>query len=428
MKVLINTIGTRGDIQPFVALAQGLQRAGHAPTICTAEGFRSFIEEHGIAYAHMDNRFYELMQTPEGKAILDGGGNAFSIYKQVEPMIRSAMDDEWAAAQAIQPDLLLFHPKALGGYHIAERLNLPVAMALPLPMYTPTRAYPMPLFTGNLPLGGWFNRLSYSVMRLANVMYANVINDFRTKTLGLQRISRFANPLRKWDGEPLPILYPYSRHVLPVPADYPPHVHVTGYWFLAEKPGWQPPGDLLHFLEAGPPPIYVGFGSMSGSKGKERAQIIIDALQQTGQRGVLVSGWGGLNLNNVPDSILLLENVPHDWLFPRMSMVVHHGGAGTTAAGLRAGKPTIICPFIADQPFWGKIVYELGAGPKPIPQNQLTAEKLAAAITEASTDREMQQRAALLGEQIRSEDGIGNAIAVLEALVDSPATTRTGEL
>lgn len=417
MKILINTFGTRGDIQPFIALAQKLQHAGHRPVICTAEGFRPFIEENGIAYAHLDNRLYELIHAPDSKELIEGKGNAFALYQQITPLMQQMMLDEWAAAQELEPDFILYHPKSLGSYHIAQRLNVPLAMAIPLPMYTPTTAYPVPMLSPDLALGGWFNRFSYNFGKLANVMYGGAINEFRTKTLGLAKQGRFADPTRLWDGRPLPLLYPYSAHVLPVPPDYPPHVHVTGYWFLEQQEDWQPSTTLQRFLDAGKPPIYIGFGSMSGTRGKERAEIVVEALTRTGQRGLLASGWGGLQADHLPESILMLENVPHEWLFPKMQAVVHHGGAGTTAAGLRAGKPTIICPFIADQPFWGNAIQRLGVGPKPIPQKQLTVENLSQAITTVANDQAMSQRAAKIGQEIRAEDGTANATHVIESLL-----------
>jgi sterol 3beta-glucosyltransferase len=193
-------------------------------------------------------------------------------------------------------------------------------------------------------------------------------------------------------------------------------VHVTGYWFLGQSGDWQPPAHLLRFLEAGAPPVYVGFGSMSGTSGQERARIVVEALAKAGQRGVLVSGWGGLQADELPEDILMLDNVPHDWLFPHTAAVVHHGGAGTTAAGLRAGKPTVICPFIADQPFWGSVVHELGVGPEPIHQRGLSVENLASAITTTVTNAEMQRCAAVVGDKIRAEDGITTAIEVIESL------------
>jgi sterol 3beta-glucosyltransferase len=210
--------------------------------------------------------------------------------------------------------------------------------------------------------------------------------------------------------------------MLPVPADYPPHVHVTGYWFLDQISNWQPPSDLVGFLEAGVPPVYIGFGSMSGTKAQERANIVLEVLARTGQRGLLASGWGGLKATDLPANVFMLEQAPHDWLFPRVSAVVHHGGAGTTAAGLRAGKPTVMVPFIADQPFWGKLVHELGVGPQPIPQKKLSVMALAEAINITTTDSEIRHRAEAMGEKIRVEDGIGNAVEIINRTVGSPAS------
>lgn len=419
-KILITTFGTRGDIQPFIALGKGLKAAGYEVAICTSEGFKSFVDEHKLYYVFMNNELLRLSQ-----AVLDetgGIGGTLSIAGKMMPAMRQSMDDEWNAARAFQPDLIIYHPKCFGGYHIAEKLNIPAIMSLPLPFYTPTREFPVPFFS-NVQLGRWFNRFTYSLMALPNAMYGGMVNDFRKKTLGLPTIRRFANWLVRADGTPVPILYPYSQHVLPVPADFPPHVHVTGYWFLDHPAEWRPEPELVHFLEAGAPPVYIGFGSMGARKGQQRAQIVLEALEKSGQRAVLVRGWGGLKAADLPPNVFMVESAPHDWLFPRVAAVVHHGGAGTTAAGLRAGKPSVICPFMADQPFWGKLVYRKGVGPKPIAQMSLTADALAEAITTTVQDETMRQRAAELGEQIRSEDGIARAVEVVGALTGEPVKT-----
>ncbi|MDQ5853962.1 MAG: glycosyltransferase [Chloroflexota bacterium] len=420
MNILLSTLGSRGDVQPFVALGSGLKAAGHNVAVCTVEGFKPFVEEHGLHYAYVNNALYELMQAKEGRAVLEDRRQALALIKQIRPTFERIVQDEWQAAQAFQPDVMVYHPKSLGTMHIAEKRNIPAFMALPLPFYTPTRAFPHPLFSG-LRLGGWFNRFTYRLMALATAPYAGMINDFRVRTLGLPSRRRFASPVVKTGGEPVPILYPYSRHVVPVPADFPPHVHVTGYWFLDRTEDWQPHPELLRFLEAGAPPVYVGFGSMSGTEGEKRARVVLEALARSGQRGILASGWGGLTAVDVPDNVLVIDAAPHDWLFPRVAAVIHHGGAGTTAAGLRAGKPTVICPFIADQPFWGRVVHRLGVGPQPIPQKKLTADRLAAAITLAVSDTAMRRRAADLGAKIRAEDGIARAVAIIGGSVAASA-------
>ena len=332
MRILLTTFGTRGDIQPFIALGRGLKAAGHDVAVCTSEGFKSFVAEHDLQYAFMDNELLRLSQHALGE--IEGFADALRFTRTMRPAIRRSMDDEWNAARNFGPDLIIYHPKCLGSYHVAETLQVPAVLSLPLPFYTPTSAFPVP-FIPNARLGGWFNRLTYRLNLLASVMYSGTVNDFRTKTLGQPGLGRFADVLVRADGTPVPILYPYSPHVLPVPADFPHHVHVTGYWFLDHSPDWQAGADLVRFLEDGPPPVYVGFGSMSGRRAMQRARIAIEALRLSGQRGVLASGWGGLKAARLPRNVFMVDAVPHDWLFPRVAAVVHHGGAGTTAAGLR---------------------------------------------------------------------------------------------
>ncbi|MBZ0293487.1 MAG: glycosyltransferase [Anaerolineae bacterium] len=424
MRVLITTFGTRGDIQPFIALGKGLKAAGYETAICTSEGFKSFVEEHEVPYLFMDNELLRLSQAALGEN--HGEGSTLSVIRKMVPAMRHSMDDEWKAALAFQPDLIIYHPKCLGSYHVAEKLQIPAMMALPLPFYTPTRAFPVPFFSG-LHLGGAVNYLSYKFMALSSAMYGGTVNDFRAKTLGLAPISRFADLLVRSDGSPVPVLYAYSAHILPIPDDFPAHVYVTGYWFLDHSNGWQPKAELVQFLQAGPPPVYIGFGSMGHRKGEQRTRIILDAVEKSGMRGLLASGWGGLKASDLPDKVYMLESVPHDWLFPQVAAVVHHGGAGTTAAGLRAGKPSIICPFIADQPFWGRLIDQRGVGPKPIPQSQLTGGRLADAITAAVNDEAMQHRAAELGQTIRAEDGIAHALEVIGAAIGKPERQGAAE-
>jgi sterol 3beta-glucosyltransferase len=411
MHILISTFGTQGDLQPFIALGAGLRAAGHTVTMCTSAEYQALVEMHGLQYAFMDNALLDL-----SRALLEGRGNTRAVMPQMGPAMQRTIDDEWRAAQAVKPDAIVYHPKMLGSYHIAEKFGIPLLMAIPLPCYTPTRAFPHP-FMANVRLGGAFNQLSYRLIGLSSAMFSGITNRFRTRILGLPPQRRFADMLVRSDGTPVPMLYPYSPTLLPVPADFPPHVHVTGSWFLDRPSTWRPDPALEAFLEAGPAPVYVGFGSMSGKQAAQRAQMVLQALAETGQRGVLARGWGGLAATEVPDTIQLIDAAPHDWLFPRMAAVVHHGGAGTTAAGLRAGKPTVICPFLGDQPFWGKVVHARGAGPKPIPQRHLTAARLTTAIGTAVHDVGMRERAITLGAQIRAENGVTNAVAIIEGIV-----------
>jgi sterol 3beta-glucosyltransferase len=243
---------------------------------------------------------------------------------------------------------------------------------------------------------------------------ARAVDVQTRRALGLPRAPLFG-PYRALSQANAPVLYGYSQHVLPRPADWDTNTHVTGYWFLDAPSDWAPPADLVAFLRAGPPPVYIGFGSMGSRNPEATTRLALDALARAGQRGVLASGWGGLSQADLPESVYMLKSAPHSWLFPHMAAVVHHGGAGTTAAGLRAGVPSAIVPFFGDQPFWGARVAALGVGPSPLPRKRLTAEGLAAAITQAACDDAMRARAAALGEKIRAEDGAARAAALITA-------------
>jgi sterol 3beta-glucosyltransferase len=246
-------------------------------------------------------------------------------------------------------------------------------------------------------------------------MYRGPISKWRRDVLGLPP----AKGEDKLHGKLVTKLYAYSQAVVPRPADWDESSFVTGYWFLDAPAGWQPEPALVKFLQEGPPPVYVGFGSMFMHGGARKTEIVLKALRLAGQRGVLATGWGGLTMDNVPEGIFVLDAVPHDWLFPQVAAVVHHGGAGSTGAALRAGKPVVICPHVGDQPFWGRRVATLGVGPSPIPQSKLTAERLADAIRIAVTDSNMRQRAASIGETIRAEDGVGRAVEIINSRLEA---------
>jgi sterol 3beta-glucosyltransferase len=419
MNILILTIGSRGDVQPYIALGLGLQTAGHAVTLCTGTGFAPLVAQYGLRFAGLDADFMALLDTPAGRAAL-GGKKGTGLLKQVLPMLRRMLDS--AAEAAPGAEAIIYHPKTLAGPHLAEKRGVPAFLALPSPAFSPTRAFPNPILGRTGSLGGVLNRLSYTaVNRLATVPYRGLINRWRRERLGLPAQPRFADEL-VLRGAPVPRLYAYSPRVVPTPSDWDSTTCVSGYWFLDQPAGWQPPLALVRFLAAGPAPVCVGFGSMVGTDSARLTGIVVAALAQAGQRGILLTGKGGVTATDLPETILTLEAVPHDWLFPQVAAVIHHGGAGTTGAGLRAGKPAVICPFFGDQPFWGARIAALGVGPAPIPQKQLTVGRLAGAIR-AAVDPAMQRRAVELGAAIRAEDGVGTAIRFIEArLAAEPRT------
>jgi sterol 3beta-glucosyltransferase len=193
-------------------------------------------------------------------------------------------------------------------------------------------------------------------------------------------------------------------------------VHVTGYYFLSENQTYQPPAELLSFLEDGEPPVCITFGSMVNRHQQRIDRIVRQSLRETENRGIILSGWGGIRESSSTD-LLYLDSVPHEWLLPRCKMVIHHGGAGTTGAGLRAGIPNIVIPFMGDQSFWGRRVQVIGAGPPPISVRKLTVANLTRVIMQAESAA-MHEHAQLIGKRIRNEDGVGVAMKWIENYSD----------
>ena len=412
MRILVTSFGTRGDIEPYVALGGALRARGHDVTLAVPEGFRDLAEGVGVRVHPAGSRMLTMLQ--EAMPELSGARDALRTLGVMGEAMREHIDDQWDAAQAVDPDMIVYHPKCLAGPHMAEALGVPGMLSLPLPFYTPTHAFPIP-FLGGTSLPGWANRASYTFTRATTVLYGRMINDFRRR-VGLRAVGRLADPLRNPDGSPVELLYPYSRHVVPVPSDFPPSAHVTGYWFLPPDHTWQPDARLVDFLAAGEPPVYVGFGSMGFGKGApERRDAVLRALEANRLRGIVATGWGGLAAGgSMSPDVLVVDAVPHEWLFDRVAAVVHHGGAGSTAAGLRAGKPSLICPFLGDQPFWGARVRALGTGPAPLPARTL-AVGLTERLGELVSTPWYRHRAADVGARIRDEDGLGRGVAAIEA-------------
>jgi UDP:flavonoid glycosyltransferase YjiC (YdhE family) len=197
--------------------------------------------------------------------------------------------------------------------------------------------------------------------------------------------------------------------LIPKPQDWASHISISGFFFLSLASNYTPAEDLIAFLDAGPPPVYIGFGSIVVDDPNAMTQLIFDAVAKSGQRALVSKGWGGFGADDlsIPEGVFMLGNVPHDWLFQRVSCVVHHGGAGTTAAGIAAGKPTVVVPFFGDQPFWGSMVARAGAGPQPILHKELNSGNLAAAILEALKP-ETQEKAKAMSEKISQENGCEN--------------------
>jgi sterol 3beta-glucosyltransferase len=407
VRVVIPTVGTRGDVQPYVALGVGLREAGHDVRLVTLGAFESLVTGAGLGFAPVRAEFLELLNTPEGKKAI-AGGNPFGVFKKVMPMLRAMLDEVLEASQ--DADAIVFHPKTLASEHVAQRLGIPAVRASVVPLYTPTTEFATPVIRGGRSMGALLNRVSWGAfLKAVYSPYIGMIDEWREQTLHL--------PPMKQSPVPVPLtLYGYSEKIVPRPADWPPDVVVTGSWFLESEAGWEPSAELLGFLDAGEPPVYVGFGSMPSRDAGETTALVVEALRRAGVRGLIFTGLGGMADIPSGSDVLVMGSAPHGWVFPRVAAVVHHGGAGTTAAGLRAGRPTLVVPTFGDQPFWGARVAALGAGPRPIPARRLTAARLADAIALIARDAGMRRGAEALGASMSAERGVDRAVAEIEAL------------
>lgn len=413
LRIALLSLDTRGGIQPYVALARGLMGAGHSVRMLAPADFTPFLTEWGVPAAPLSGSVEEVLRRSRGVA--ERGSLATLLLGRREMGARLRTWTAEALEACAGCDLML---GGLGGMvvglAVAERLEIPFLEAHLHPLGEPTADFPGMLLTG-LPrwLGATARRWSHGLTHLALWMpMRGLIEEVRRELVGHRPPP---------DREHLPVLYGFSPEVVPRPEEWHRRREVTGYWTLPAPRSWSTPPELEAFLAAGPAPVCIGFGSMSSADPVATARLVREAVRRAGVRAVLLSGWGGLH-DGGGEEVFVTDAVPHDWLYPRMAAVVHHGGAGTTSAGLRAGIPSVLVPFTMDQPFWAARVQALGVGPRPIPRRQLTVERLVEALRRAMTDPGMRARAAALGAQLRAEDGVARAVAVLQRVPPQTST------
>lgn len=392
-------VGSRGDAQPCAALARGLTGRGHAVTLVAAARYAP-LAGPGVTFAALSVDPRAVMESEEGQRWLASGPAGFvrGFRTVVEPLATTLVGEVDAACAGA--DMVLAPALGAFGRHLHDRYGMPYRI-LHFQPSEPTRAFPNPLvpLTTLGPLG---NRASYALIeRLGWLVLGRMVNRLRSGALGLRplRGSPFAADRRAR----VPVLCGVSPLVVPRPPDWPGHVHLTGYWRL---PGRPPHDDVEDFLESGPPPVFVGFGSMVPDEPERVAAEVVGALRRARLRGVVQ----GLPVAE-DDDVRAVGEVAHDAVFPRTAAVVHHGGAGTTGTALAAGVPNVVCPFFSDQPFWARRVAALGAGPRPLPVRELTRDELAARLIAVG---EFRENAVRLGRRLRVEHGVKNAMDLIE--------------
>jgi len=417
LKVVVTAAGSRGDVQPCIALGLGLQGAGHEVTLASWEPYRSMAEGRGL-------RFHPVAGPAPGDlmaALVGAGRNPLKYARRFRPLLRPHVEGgiRDCLAACADADAVLYTPLGFAGFMAAEHLGLPSVGGMVEPLFVRADAYPSAALgrPAAIPvLRGAYNRLSH---RAVEQLYWRVIEplvaDAREK-IGLPPMPVLQSPLVEIHRARRPLLLGWSRHVLPAARDEVERP-TTGYWFLDHEPGWQPPEKLRRSLEAEEPTVAMGLGSMTGVEAAETGRVVsvtAEALGRAGLRGILLSDHAGIDAA-LPDNVVRVPGeVPYDWLFPRVAASVHHGGAGTVAAALRAGTPSVVVPVLPDQAFWAHRVYSLGASPPPIPQRGLSAPKLSDAILRATTDPNFHRRCETLGTRIAAEDGVSRAVEAFE--------------
>ncbi|GAY44578.1 hypothetical protein CUMW_082970 [Citrus unshiu] len=392
LHIVMLIVGTRGDVQPFVAIGKRLQEDGHRVRLATHANFKDFVLGAGLEFFPLD--------MVKNKGFLPSGPSEIPIQRnQLKEIIYSLLpackDPDPDTMVPFKPDAIIANPPAY------ELLKVPLHIIFTMP-WTPTSEFPHPLSRVKQPVA---YRLSYQIVdALIWLGIRDMINDFRKKRLNLRRVTylsgSYSSPLD------VPYAYIWSPHLVPKPKDWGPKIDVVGFCFLDLASTYEPPDSLVKWLEYGEKPIYIGFGSLPVEEPEKMTEIIVKALEITGHRGIINKGWG---VAESKDFVYLLDNCPHDWLFSRCLAVVHHGGAGTTAAGLKAACPTTIVPFFGDQPFWGERVHARGLGPAPIPVDEFSLDKLLDAIR-FMLHPKVKEHAVELAKAMENEDGVTGAV------------------
>jgi len=400
MRIVIPTIGTRGDVQPYIALALGLQNAGHRVTLASHPVMEPLVRPHGVDFRPIGP---DVDVGRAAAAIRGRSRNWLLGLIRVMQFTLSVIEQASPEVLALcrEADLVVVTHSFAGGAE-ADRLGRPTVSVTLQPQAIPAADSSRSILrrtAGSIAAGAMGLLMARPYNRLRRRIGAPTVNG----------VEGMMSPRLN--------LIPISPRVVPRDPRWASQHRLTGYWFLEEPEGWKPPPDLRAFLEAGDPPVAVSLGAMSlggGADALDTARLVLDAIHEAGARAI-VQGWDEVvRVMNLPDTVRHAGAIPHRWLFDRAACVVHHGGFGTTAAGLRAGVPGVVIPHIIDQTFWAQRVHELGVGPPPIPRARLTVEGLAQALVQAVQDDGMRARAACLGEQIRAEDGVGNAVRLIE--------------
>jgi acyl transferase domain-containing protein/UDP:flavonoid glycosyltransferase YjiC (YdhE family)/thioesterase domain-containing protein/acyl carrier protein len=419
-KISILAFGSRGDVHPFVALGKGLEKSGYEVTIAAIDEYQDLVTNNNLRFAPLNIKANKLQEAFMDKRRRENNAPlalSKDAKKYLEQNIIIWLEKSYEACRGC--DLLLYTGLAFHhGIHVAQKLKVPsIPVYLqPITENSSTASFLMP----DLKIGSWYNRLSYRMAEdLLWKSTGRPVNQWRSDN-GLKPLS--PKEIFSMKHHSLnPVIYGFSSLVFKKPIEWGKHVSMTGYFFLERNDDWHPAPKLASFLEAGSPPVYVGFGSMNDYITYNTTQKILKALKQTGERVILSVGWENIREEDLlqfgAENIFIAGYAPHHWLFPKMKAIIHQGGAGTTAAALQAGIPSIIIPVMIDQPFWANLAYELGTCPKPIPFRNLTSSRLRTALNRALNDSTILEKAGQIGRMLKNEDGVVNTVDTINRIL-----------
>lgn len=425
MKIAILTIGTMGDVAPLLAFGVGLKQSGHSVTVATYEAYRSKVEELNLGFAALPGDPHSLMKTHAGRHADSVNSSFLKYFAGLREQAKAVRASAFAFLDCClevcrSADVVVYTLTTPQGAPIAEFLGVPCLRTGFTPI-TPTRCSPSFLLPAADRFGQIFNSCSHLACDLAMWLpFKRVFNGWCRSRLN-SKVGSWRGPARHDDVRKTPLLYGISPCLLPKPADWGEWVHITGHWACNDSTQTPPSNELQAFLDSGPPPVYFGFGSAIDDDSTKLLQLISDTLRSVSARGVIQAGWSQLEPKDSGsnDNLIFINDVSHSWLFPKTAVVVHHGGCGTTHTALHAGIPQAIVGFQGDNMYWGHRCFDTGVASRPIPRKRLTVDNLTACLMTTLSTESYRKKAGTIGQQVKSENGIGTAVALLEQHVAS---------
>lgn len=415
MKIAIFTLGSRGDVQPYVALGVEALKYNHEVVICTGESFKSFIEDNNIEFAKADLDLMALLQTKEGQDIFNNGKKHILkslkyAKEKVNPSYRKTMDQFYKCAK--DADIIIYHPKSFAAQDISLKLNIPCICMSPVPFIYPIEEFPNLVVSSQSNLGKKINKLTYIPFKYADASNIKEINDFREKMLNMpkRKSGIYAYDINK---KPIPIVYPVSKYLFEDVKTWGNKVYLPGFVFLENKEE-KLDEKIEEFISKGSNPIVISFSSMPLKNPDKFKDILLKALDKTNNRAIILTGISGMSFKD-EENILAVTYAPHNLLFPLSKGIMHHGGVGTMASALKSGKPQLIMPFSVDQPFWANRLYVLGYTSKPLNENTISVNSLAESFIELDNPKYISS-SINIKKKLDSENGNENLIKYIESV------------